>query len=558
MTTDGVHEVYDPYSGRAAACTTCLRLVAGARASLNLDFESLRHPCICALERCSALTELHVRSSNLRNEGALAASRCTRLTYLDASNSGVGTDGAVALATLPALRTLHLDHCNVDARGAVALAELADCLTTLSLNDTRIGDEGLAALAGCARLQRLYARYNAIGDAGAAGIARSTTLQVLDLSGNVVRDAGAGALGSARALTDLDIGHNLCGSAGVAALVAAHAARDRTAASLTRLDARRNAIGDAGAAAMLDCETLTDLNLSVNLIGDVGIAALGRLTRLKALCIIGNGFGRAGLAGLAACSSLQALDAATCAAPGDDFGISVLRALPRLTTLDASHNNVRPNQLGALLEGATALTRLRLHNAFHVPARLTLLEHVRALHRGAGALTTLIVSCNAICDDEAAVLAALPHVTALDVSYCTIGPRGAACFAGASGRVLTRLHLGHNPIGSDGVVALFGSPVLTHLDITQTGADACSACVQDSLAHNFTLVRLHVASGACSTRRYSGVLRELLRGRAHVLAARARSAAWAARVPLWALRAIGALIAAPAAQFPNLFHYPAL
>lgn len=242
---------------------------------------------------------------------------------------GIGNSGAADVARLaetnPAVEVLYLGCNKIDAIGA---ASLADCLTnpqsavsglwlkrnplgadgarhlaemlktnrtlrTLDLVNTRIGMDGLAALADALTganqaIERLYLGGNFWGLDEAvllAKIVRSAPrLKALLLSAGFLGDSGAAAISAAlpdSRLEELSLASNGIGPAGAARLFAAVAAHP----TLTRLDlgyavstralgASANVIGDEGAEAAARCLASNPSLVRLDLRGG-GISAHG-------------------------------------------------------------------------------------------------------------------------------------------------------------------------------------------------------------------------------------------------------------------------------------------
>jgi uncharacterized protein (TIGR02996 family) len=198
-------------------------------------------------------------------------------------------------------------------------------LSHLCLNNTRLGDAGVAGLANADFLTNLVSLrmlYNDVADAGAEALARSTKLTKLvrlDLPHNSFGAAGLAALVESpnlAALTDLrlanartgdeavvrlaslpglsrlrvlDLTNNRPGAKGVAALAASPHVR-----RLARLNLSFNALGDEGVAALLAApwlSSLRELDLGWNDLSDAGLRALANcpaLSRLRLLRLLGN------------------------------------------------------------------------------------------------------------------------------------------------------------------------------------------------------------------------------------------------------------------------------
>ena len=221
------------------------------------------------------LREVWLSINCVGDDGANSFARVMRhhptLTSLNLGENGIGTDGAVylsaALRENTTLDTLWLNGNKIGDEGIDAIARAlelnsASALTTLSLNEANITDDGAQYLA----------RY--LSSAGCK-------LQVLGLYGNFISDKGAILLANALAdhntsLTELYLGKNRIGSAGAKAFAKAL----RTNACMTKLWLSNNKIGDSGASALGEAlvsnKTLVELNIARNAITPRGTRPLGR------------------------------------------------------------------------------------------------------------------------------------------------------------------------------------------------------------------------------------------------------------------------------------------
>jgi uncharacterized protein (TIGR02996 family) len=213
----------------------------------------------------------------------LASSPVLRhLTWLDLDNVGIGPGEAQVLASSPFLgRLLHLSLAS-----------------SLQVGGPRIGDDGLAALAGSphlARLRSLWLNSNEITGLGLAILGQSphlAQLASLELGGNDIGLAGVQALAWSPHLTRLThLGLSLTGlgDQGTAALAASS-----HLAGLTYLNLQSNHIGPRGAQALAaspHLARLTHLYLAMNRLGDAGVQALAnapQLARLTSLDLLSN------------------------------------------------------------------------------------------------------------------------------------------------------------------------------------------------------------------------------------------------------------------------------
>ena len=247
---------------------------------------------------------------------------------------------------------------------------------------------------------------------------------------------------------------------------------------------------------LADSPSITDLRIAGDIVGAEGIVALAANTRLCRLDVN--------------CNWIQ------------DYGAAALCRSPSITTLNVCG-------CGITSWGARALARMPT-------------------------LTWLNAASNMIRDDGAAALSVAPRLTFLDARHNAITSTGAVALAGSAS--LTHLNLGCNYVGESSAAALRDAPALTHLNLSNTIMDECGLArllrsttltcltfgpdtlsgvpfsMSDAAARRLAWV---FTPPATLRRRYMGICRELLRGRALVHARRARSGTWYARVPLWVI-----------------------
>ncbi len=127
------------------------------------------------------------------------------------------------------------------------IARFAD-LEVLDLGGTKVGDAGLARLAGLTRLHDLNLSGTRVSDAGLARVAKLTELRYLDLSGTGIGDAGLVHLAGLERLDALDLSGTKVGDAGMGRL--------KGMTSLRALDLSRTSVGDAGLDRLSDGDVL--------------------------------------------------------------------------------------------------------------------------------------------------------------------------------------------------------------------------------------------------------------------------------------------------------------
>jgi uncharacterized protein (TIGR02996 family) len=232
----------------------------------------------------------------------------------------IGDAGLAALAGashLSRVRRLRLLGCSVGAEGlrALAASDVFGGLTRLVVSYTRLDDSALAVLGGTrtlTRLQSLSLHDNHFTAHGMKALGRVTAwpgLAELDLSGCELDDKAVEALASADLLASLcrlDLNRNRFGSAGAVAL-----ARSPGVRGLIEVDLGHNQISGTGARALAESQclgSLRSLKLEHNPVGDEGAVALAGsplLRQLVELDLTSTGIGAVGVQALCASEHLE-------------------------------------------------------------------------------------------------------------------------------------------------------------------------------------------------------------------------------------------------------------
>ena len=89
-----------------------------------------------------------------------------KLTSLDINNNKIGKEGAEAIAKMGNLTSLNIYRNGIDKEGAKAIATMGN-LTSLDINNNQIGEEGAEAIATMGNLTSLdiiYTKHKASQD----------------------------------------------------------------------------------------------------------------------------------------------------------------------------------------------------------------------------------------------------------------------------------------------------------------------------------------------------------------------------------------------------------
>jgi eukaryotic-like serine/threonine-protein kinase len=163
-------------------------------------------------------------------------------------------------------------------------------LTHLWLENTQVGDAGLAIFKDCKNLQELHLLNTKVTDAGLANFKDCKGLTALNLCATRVSDAGLVHFRDCNALTRLNLGENKTKVSDVGL------ANFKDCKNLTQLWVQDTQVGDAGLVHFQDCKALADVNLAGTTVSDVGLAHLRHCKDLTNVALDRTRVGDAGLA----------------------------------------------------------------------------------------------------------------------------------------------------------------------------------------------------------------------------------------------------------------------
>ena len=357
------------HSLRSVGACTLLRSLSLAGCSRLTD------DGVASLASLSLLTELSLQGcTRLTGRALQHLERLTRLVSLDLSTCR-GVASLTSLRTLAQLERLLLGWTAVTDDD---MQHIASCgsLTQLQLCRTRVGDAGIAALAGrLPLLRQLDLTGCRVSDASSAALASFVRLTELSLAGCAVSSAALRELGhAATELAELNLAHTGITDDGL---------RDSVAplGRLASLDLECCSVTDAGVAALRGClnlgrlvlsdtatsnsglrqlagvplhtlslsftgvsdvgldglsPLLEDLRLDTRGITDAGLRRLSHLTRLRRLDLFGARVSDAGLPHLLVLRHLRELD--ICGGGLTDAGMPAIAAMTLLERLNLSQN----------------------------------------------------------------------------------------------------------------------------------------------------------------------------------------------------------------------------
>ena len=302
--------------------------------------------------------------------GAFERGSGGELRSIDLSRTWVTESDLRRLEGLTSLTSLKLGQTHISDSSLELVASLPELRELDLFFCEHITDAGASLLRGATQLERLNLRGTKISDSGVKFLTEIETLEVLDVGITEISDSSVGLLEPLPNLKSLAIGGNKIGESGIARL--------RSLRQLLRLDLSGAQVTDSGIWAV----TVTDLNLDE-------------------------------------IASLKNLESLNLAAPSNEYVMAISTGVPRL------RGAIRVTDFGAKqLAGLTKLRKLNLSRS-----SLTS-EGIRDLHV-LGELEELVLSHVSSLDDTAGpVLANLPSLEVLDVSFTAFGDTGVRALKG--------------------------------------------------------------------------------------------------------------------------------
>ena len=157
------------------------------------------------LSGLTQLTHLDLGASNITDVGLESLARLTKLEKLALYESNLGDAAIAQLTGLTNLVDLALSASLLTDEGASLLAELKNHLIFLDLNDSRIGDNGLAHILKAENISILRLNGTRITDVGLMNIATMTKLIRLSVGRTSVTDQGIKSIVKCNDIADLDL-----------------------------------------------------------------------------------------------------------------------------------------------------------------------------------------------------------------------------------------------------------------------------------------------------------------------------------------------------------------
>ncbi len=406
---------------------------------------------------CKNLLVLDLTRTAVTDAGLVYFKDCDQLTDLILNLTGVTDAGLAHFKGCKKIVQLAVGGC--PAVTDAGLAHVADCrFSTLVLNNTRVGDTGVARLNDLSALTICTLWDTPVGDASVARLAAAKNLFALQLNGTRVTDAGVARLADAKNLTELWL-HQTA----VTAPMIEHLRRALPACKI-KWDG-----GLIDPAASLDADRAA-AEYVLSLGGGVKIDGLP--TEIKAAADLPRGAFQltgvnldankqvtdAGLARLKDCKNLAKLDLGRTAVT--DAGLAHFKGGKNLTSLVLQHTAVSNAGL-ANFKDCVGLTQLTLDLTAVTDAGLAPFVACKNL-------MYLGLMGTAVTDAGLARVKDCKNLTGLFLSGTAVTDVGLAHFKGCKN--LQYLWLGQTKITDDGLANFKDCEALTNLILWDTGA----------------------------------------------------------------------------------------
>jgi hypothetical protein len=212
------------------------------------------------------------QQSSVDNDALPLLLSLKKLEDLSLEGSKFTDDNLEELVKISTLRKLRLRGTGVTAAGIKKLTDLAE-LEVLDLRDcSEIGNTGLEAIGGFAKLKSLLVNGENVTDEGVVFLKRLTELQLLVLPRSQVTDAGIASLSELRKLKELDLFQAPISDVGLATFAEAK--------DLVKLKIRGTKVTSEGLRVIEKYEKLTELDLSETAVDDTAIEFISHRTSL--------------------------------------------------------------------------------------------------------------------------------------------------------------------------------------------------------------------------------------------------------------------------------------
>lgn len=245
------------------------------------------------------LQALAIVSDRVTDDGLANLDGLASLFALSISSDHITDAGMDHIIPLTGITWLRLHRAQISGRGLNLLSQSLS-LRVLTLDDTAIGDDDLAPLAGFGGLFALSLNRTRVTDRGMNSLSAPTSFLVeLNLAQTQITDRGLNALSRLPGLRALDVSGTRITGEGLSEIDPLN--------RLSQLDLSGTAVTDRGLARLAAFDDLFQLKLNDTAITDAGLQQIAHFPLLWLLDIEGTRTTDSGLATLQYCSQLRQL-----------------------------------------------------------------------------------------------------------------------------------------------------------------------------------------------------------------------------------------------------------
>ena len=379
--------------------------------TLDLEGSQITGKNLELLRQLPLLTSLDLSSTSLRDDALPAISQLVGLQTLELDGTFITDRGLAELVRLPVLSSLRLDDTATTDAGLEYIGEIhklnrlfldrtliSDAglkwlprlpLIEISLNETRVTDQGVLTLSTWPKLNDLSLSGTRVTDRGVAMLKSRSDMRYLHLNQTLITDEALKTIGAFQELRWLELANTGITGAGLANLAnLQHVwSLNLTGTKITdegiqalagwknleNVRVNETLLTDAGVKALAELSSLELIDLQKTQVSDTGLGSLGTLPHLQSLYVTGTTITDDGLKLLSACTNLENLLLTDTAIT--ERGIQYLRTCGKLRWLNLTRTQVTP-AVWAELVALPSLRYLQLgETKAGGPPVLTLLDH---------------------------------------------------------------------------------------------------------------------------------------------------------------------------------------
>ncbi|MCA9031664.1 MAG: leucine-rich repeat domain-containing protein, partial [Planctomycetaceae bacterium] len=364
---------------------------------LKIDCPFLTRPKPTSFSAFSQLELLSLSGTQLDSDAIVGIlGQLRELRILNLGRLKVSLPVCEALAKLPRLTTLYTAHVLSDAELNVLLN--SSSLSTLEIHDSSLFDGHLQILIETKKLHLLPIAAARDGTRPAT----DDQISALHLSFRDLSRETLSMISSLKNLTELDLSFSSIDDDGAKVLL--------QALDLRSLDISRTALSDRTMAMLSRMDSLEILDVVGCSVTNEGLNQIANIPNLRTLKL-GSSSGKVnaeGIRSLEQCRNLTELSI-TNELLIDDEAIAVCGKIPKLRSLDLSHNERITGKNAAVLAALPNLCRLRVRDTYFAD------EGAKAISRSA-TLSDIDVGYTAVSESGLLAISRLKNLRAVDAS----------------------------------------------------------------------------------------------------------------------------------------------